>query len=91
MVKRKSLPKTRTEAGYAARNEQPVNDTTLSVDQSDDDFQIKPSASKKATTLSRNKKFKAKTKYNSKVFKEIKILQQSTKLIIPRAPFLRVV
>jgi len=30
MVKRKSLPKPRTEAGFAARTEQPVHDTTIS-------------------------------------------------------------
>lgn len=32
MVKRKSLPKPRLEAGFAARNEQPVNDTTIADD-----------------------------------------------------------
>ena len=29
MVKRKAMPKSRTEAGFAARTEQPVHDTTI--------------------------------------------------------------
>lgn len=55
MVKRKSLPKPRLEAGFAARNEQPVNDTTIASDNEEDDetgtSSDEPATTSKAATF----------------------------------------
>lgn len=90
MVKRKSLPKPRLEAGHAARTSQPVNDTTLSEDSSDDI----PKTSKQGKIIKKKEiEFSKKNFINkgNSALKEIKRLQHTTNLLIPRAPFLRLV
>jgi len=124
MVKRKSPPRPRTEAGFAARTEQPVHDTTMSESSEETDdtsssnnssdgaptpvkqipkntktAAAAPTTSSKQTgskttankLSTQSKEFKAKAKPGMVALKEIKRLQSSTRLIIPRAPFLRVV
>ena len=61
MVKRKSLPKTRLEAGYAARNEPLVNDTTISESSEEEQpaKAVRPSTSKATTKSTQQHKFKA--------------------------------
>ena len=97
MVKRKSVPKARLEAGYAARNEPLVNDTTISESSEEEQpvRAVRPSTSKATTKSTQHKfkatEFKARAKSGSVALKEINRLQQSVKHIIPKAPFLRVV
>jgi hypothetical protein len=104
MVKKKTMPKPRLQAGHAARTSQPVNDTTIS-----DDSDEEPKASKSAAGAStrqtkkknsgttpkksvfKTKDYTAKTKPGMAALKEIHKLQHSTKLLIPKAPFLRLV
>ena len=99
MVKRKASPKKGSSAGYAARIEPPVSDST---DESSEALQVstnptmtsspikkKPTARKSTAPIPRPKLTVKKKK--SRVLKEIKRLQTSTNLLIPRAPFLRLV
>ncbi len=97
MVKHKNSPKKGAKAGYAASIEQPVNDSTVT------DSSISeppPVVAKKSNLLqtktkpvnkSRNMQVKKTTKQGAKVLKNIRKLQNSTDLLIPRAPFLRIV
>ena len=104
MVKRKGLPVKGEKAGYAARTEQRVQDRTLdnstgSTTESDSEDnevlekQKKEQKSNKLSVMSSSKNItKSKSsKKKSRVLREIVNLQKTTKLLIPRAPFLRLV
>lgn len=99
MVKHKNQPKKGAKAGYAASIEPPVNDNT------ETDSSVSeppPVVAKKSNMLltkkAANNKSTSKvvlpartTKSGAKVLKSIRKLQHTTNLLIPRAPFLRIV
>jgi hypothetical protein len=118
MVKRKTQPKTKNKAGYAARTAEPVHDSTsdsTSASASERDnsksdaeeretFRPPPKQSNQMETArnipgtSGDKVQKKIVKPNAKkkgsalkVLKDIRLLQKTTNLLIPRAPFLRLV
>jgi hypothetical protein len=114
MVKRKTQPKSKNKAGYAARTAQPVHDSTSEStssssenSQSDTEqretFRPPPRQPPMATArsnpvTSRDKVQKTIAKPDVrkkgsalKVLKDIRLLQKTTNLLIPRAPFLRLV
>ena len=107
MVKRKVTPKKGSTAGFAARTAPPVNDTTTESSEPTEDevkselssnIQLesprtppKQVATARKSTAPLPKKSKHKATHNVKILTEIKRLQTSTQLLIPRAPFLRLV
>lgn len=89
MVKHKNAPKKGTSAGYAASTAQPVNDST----DTDSSVTEPPTVVPKKNPLIKPKS-KPKANYSkpgSKTLSEINKLQSSTKLLIPRAPFVRLI
>ena len=91
MVKHKASPKKGKSAGYAAATAPPVNDSTSSSDETSPPVQAKEKKPVRSLLLTKNTKSKKTSKPNTQVFKEIKRLQKTTNLLIPRAPFLRLV
>lgn len=99
MVKHKASPKKGSRAGYAASIEPRVNDSTN--DTTDTSISEPPPVVAKKSNLLKTKKspqkktsqaqpVKRKTQ-SVKVLKDIKKLQTTTNLLIPRAPFLRLI
>jgi hypothetical protein len=96
MVKRKSLPKNKENASYASRTANSVHDTTKeSIQPNNITAAIRaPAAGKALVNNILHKKQSTKTVINRrgvKVLKEIQTLQKTTNLLIPRAPFIRLV
>jgi hypothetical protein len=117
MVKRKTQPKTKNKAGYAARTAEPVHDSTSDStsassekenSQSDGEQERQPirpaqkqpqmAAARHNPATTRDKVQKTIVKPDVrkkgsalKVLKDIRLLQKTTNLLIPRAPFLRLV
>ena len=101
MVKRKSEPKKGGAAGYAARTAEPVNDSTsissvssvssVSSSSSSDERNKSPAKKKVLVKVAKKATFKPPVKAKTKVLADIRKLQAATKLLIPRAPFLRLV
>jgi len=97
MVKHKTVPKKGSKAGYAASIEPRVSDS------SDDSIpvtskknvatilQTKRSTPKKNAPAREAEVRHRKAKPGTKALREIKKLQNTTNLLIPRAPFLRLV
>ncbi len=92
MVKHKASPKKGKNAGFAARIEPPVNDSTTDSTETSEPPPVtakpNPASRSLASNLTKNA---PKAKPKTRVLKEIKRLQTSTNLLIPRAPFLRLV
>ena len=97
MVKRKEVPKKGANAGFAARTAPPVRDST-----SDSDAASTPEITENIPRVATARKSTAPAakqlskvakiaKKKTKVLKEIRHLQSTTNLLIPRAPFLRLV
>jgi hypothetical protein len=97
MVKHKNAPKKGAKAGYAASIEPPVSDST----ETDSSVSEPPPVVAKKSNLLMTKKTPNKKSTSSqvkqqprsgvKVLKAIRNLQNTTNLLIPRAPFLRIV
>ena len=90
MVKRKSLPQPAEKAGYAARTAPRVSDSTTaeSSEESPRKSPRKSTGNSKLVKLTTNK---PKSKKLTPALRQIRDLQKSTNLLIPRAPFLRLV
>lgn len=86
MVKHKNPPKKGVSAGYAASTAARVNDST-------DSSATEPPAvvPKKNPLIKPKSKVNAVKTKDAKVLRDINKLQNSTKLLIPRAPFVRLV
>lgn len=104
MVKHKTLPKKGSKAGYAASIEPPVNESSdsSSYQSSASTPPVTTKAknnriletkrqSPKQTNMREVAVQKRKVKSGTKALREIRKLQSSTNLLIPRAPFLRLV
>ena len=101
MVKRKSEPKKGGAAGYAARTAEQLNDSTSissvssvssdSSSSSSDERNKTPSKKQVQSKATKKVLLKPPVKAKSNVLKEIRKLQAQTRLLIPRAPFLRLV
>jgi hypothetical protein len=107
MAKKKTMPKPKQSAGYAARTAPSVHDSTK---ESEEEIEVargkntaSPAAPRAVQTLLRTKRneeknnrsnhtvVKKKAPSGARVLKEIKTLQKTTQLLIPRAPFIRLV
>lgn len=95
MVKRKSLPKPADRAGYAAQTAPRISDSTSEASSSAYEEpvsnQTSPRKSLTSAKLSKLNSTKPKSKKLAPALKQIRELQKTTNLLIPRAPFLRLV
>lgn len=105
MVKHKTLPKKGSKAGYAASIEPPVNESSDSSSYQSSAstppvttkakntriLETKRQSPRKQTNMREVAVQKRKAKPGTKALREIRKLQSSTNLLIPRAPFLRLV
>ncbi|CAF0722496.1 unnamed protein product [Brachionus calyciflorus] len=104
MVKRKSLPKPVDKAGYAARTAQRVSDSTSEESASSSESSSSASEEENYTTRTSPRKSMSATasklsrintskkgKSGIVALKQIRELQRTTNLLIPRAPFLRLI
>ena len=95
MVKRKSLPKPAEKAGYAAQTAPRISDSTSETSSSAYEeltsAQSSPRKSLTTTKLSKLNTTKPKSKKMAPVLRQIRELQKTTNLLIPKAPFIRLV
>jgi len=91
-MKRKNAPKPKENAGYAARTSQSVTDNTGTKTRSQSPLKQRPTTSKGANSGDvRSKLNKAKKRSQTTALQEMKTLQKTTALLIPKAPFVRLV
>ena len=91
MVKRKSLPQPAERAGYAARTAPRVSDSTNNESSEEESARKSPRKSGASSKLLKLTSNKPKSKKLTPALRQIRDLQKSTNLLIPRAPFLRLV